>query len=241
MLQSELTSSPFRLPEPDTNLMGLSDLVPPPVITTGGISAPKLRKSRELMLYAAGAIHLRDFSRMIGAPIFKLGVTSTDPQRRIDGLSENRYAGLWGRSGPSSGSEMVELAGADNWFPIAIGPSSAPADNTDHKAPVRLVDNRYIAFEVAGSVGDDLVNRALNSVFQNRCLRRFLHSDEGQLRITQARIDPSKWFHTRYAKPSGQPDRISAVQELFILDPAREKNMIVEALQAMVAYLNRSA
>lgn len=231
-------TNPFTNPAENARLADLCSLVPPVELGSQNTTRPA---SRTLYLYAAGAPHLANFCKRIGINAFKLGITASSPEKRVSGLCTIKYAGLWGPAGARI-EEMTVLEGADRWIQIPLRKPAIPAASTGSEAHRIRYSDRHIEFDVPPYVDDDLVNQALTSVFSKRCLRRFISSDTGQIRLRNAKIDARSWFHTLYpATQSNQKDRLCAVQELFVFDARSEMAMISTAVQAMVDHLTRSS
>lgn len=231
-------TNPFTNPAEKVRLADLSELVPAVDLGSPNTTRPA---SRTLYLYAAGAPHLANFCRRVGLNAFKLGITASSPEKRVSGLGAIKYAGLWGPPGVPL-EKMTVLEGADKWIQIPLRKPAIPAASAGLEGHQIRHFDRHIEFDVPPYVDDDLVNQALNSVFANRCLKRFIGSDNGQIRLRNAKIDAQGWFHTLYpSTQSNQKDRLCSVQELFVFDARSEMAMISTAVQAMVDHLTRSS
>ncbi|OYU46971.1 MAG: hypothetical protein CFE31_18935 [Rhizobiales bacterium PAR1] len=169
-------------------------------------------------------------------PVFKLGVTSGYPAKRIEALSNVGYASLWGAAENRASLEALE--GAHNWFQIRFPKCEIHNHNNDLGETKIVFQDGHLQLTFLRPVLVNRFNEALTTVFAARCLRRFLSSEEGQVRLRKIGADPGAWFHTRYpAVPPHRGPKLSLANELFILNPAVEMPMIFRAIAEMARYI----
>ena len=222
-------TSTFVVPDAPS-IADVARLVTPPNISRA--DAP-LCSSGQANIYLAGCPALAQIARAIGVHILKLGVTTKAASERILGLNKIRYAGYWGHKG-----SLKPLQGADQWCHFKLRSDAIGGDC--HRNFVTLGDTGHLSLSVPPTIQRAHVDAAVSRVFEARSLRAFLLSDEGRLRCAQAGIDPESWFWTQYAEPA-PAGILRPVRELFLLDPVRDADMMMGALEALGAHFHRNA
>ena len=76
------------------------------------------------------------------------------------------------------------------------------------------------------------IEAAINVILGARSFEAFLASMEGQTRCAYAGIDPSCTFWTAYAGRAP-----SKAREIFLIDPRRDGDLMLDALDALAARL----
>lgn len=186
--------------------------------------------THRVIVYAAGSRGLINFARPLGIPLYKIGVTSSqDPQRRVEDLRRKGYAALWGRQEQPL-DQLVRIPQGHEW---CLSPFRAADLDGALPSGVHLVDG-HIEIEVSFGVTVEAIDRAVHALLARRSLEQFLQSDEGQKRLVQAGLDPSGQLLTKYTLMT-RTDRISAVEELYLIRPQRDLGKLVRGLSLALA------
>lgn len=182
-------------------------------------------------IYCAGAPHLAQFSRLVGLPIYKIGVARFGLHNRISGLSRHRYAGYWGHPGEDV-SSMTALPGADQWVPIRL---PRPLDLEPGVAEHVQLKGRGIRISLSATIHPETVDRLVDGLLQNLRLRTALETGAGQHRARNGGVDPRAWFHTYY-RNSDRPDQLAEARELYIFDPKIDTPNLLRGLARLVKH-----
>lgn len=188
--------------------------------------------THRVIVYAAGSRGLINFARPLGIPLYKIGVTSSqDPQRRVEDLRRKGYAALWGRPGQPL-DELTRIPQGHEW---CLSPFRRADLEGSLPAGFALVDG-HLEIEVPFKVTVEAIDRAVHALLARRSLEHFLKSDEGQKRLVQAGLDPTGQLLTRYTLMT-RINRISAVEELYLIRPQRDLGQLVRGLSQALAPL----
>lgn len=199
----------------------------PPVVALGASSPPK--RASLLRVYLAGAPHLKELAQRLGVPLVKIGLTEGSVWQRINGLSEQRYAGQWGTSAGSCSA----LDGADQWHPFRLDPTCRPI-GVEH---ARVDDTGDIVLSIPTGIDRLALDAALTHVLTARNLRTFMASDEGRVRCSLHGVDQAAGFWTACPAQVGKPAKMQRAREIFILNPRTEVPLILRTLEAVAAHL----
>ena len=189
-------------------------------------------RTHRVIVYAAGSRGLINFGRPLGVPIFKVGVTSSQsPQRRVEDLRRKGYAALWGRPEQPLDA-LVRIPQGHEWClsPFRMQDLAGPLPNG-----FDLLDG-HLEIAVPFHVTVEAVDRAVHALLQRRSLARYLASSEGQRRLVQSGLDPSGQLLTRYTLMT-RIDRISIVEELYLIRPQRDLAQLVRGLSRALSPL----
>ncbi|MCU0819190.1 MAG: hypothetical protein MUF11_07755 [Beijerinckiaceae bacterium] len=220
-------SSPKKAPSCPSSLQ--ADLAP---LTTRNPLVNPAKGTHRVIVYAAGSRGLINFARPLGIPLYKIGVTSSqDPQRRVEDLRRKGYAALWGRPGQPM-DQLTRIPQGHEW---CLSPFRMQDLEGALPAGFALVDG-HLEIEVPFKVTVEAIDRAVHALLRRRSLEQYLASEEGQLRLVQSGLDPAGQLLTRYTLMT-RIDRISAVEELYLIRPQRDLGPLVRGLARALAPL----
>jgi hypothetical protein len=181
-------------------------------------------------VYVAGATHVFEFLKPLGAAAYKVGVTGCrKPGERIRDLRRSCYAGVWKR--PSDRTDAgVLLRNANEWFLSPV--TRADLGHVPLPENIEIVDG-HLMLRAPLTVSVEDADLAVHALLRPRNLREFFRRSDGRQRLIAAGHDPSRWFHTSYDLVETEP-RVTPVEELYLLRPKRELPALITALGALM-------
>ena len=185
--------------------------------------------------YFAGSLHIQSFCAPMGLTAFKAGITGcADPQARVRDLRRQNFAGIL--LDPDDPLDKgILLPQSHEWFLVPV----QQGDLKGMPVPENIAFiNGHLALTIPAHVTMTDVDRAVHGALKQRSLRSFLAQPDNQARMTKLGYKPKAWFHTRYDLMT-ETDRISAVQELYILKPRIDLPDVVLLLAALMAQLSQ--